>query len=90
MYFARCDPKAKPQLTSTVAGSVVGPTVVVKCESLLLNRGEGFSILARALFEQPMSNKKLKMKQWKHVGTIKITVGQRGGEIVQLASDMAR
>ena len=52
MYFARCDPKTKPQLTSTVAGSVVGPTVVVKCESLLLNRGEGF-ILARAFFELP-------------------------------------
>ena len=52
MYFARCDPKSKPQLTSTVAGSVVGPTLVVKCESLLLNRGEGF-ILARAFFELP-------------------------------------
>ena len=34
-------------------------TVVVECESLFLNRGEGFSILARALFELPMPRKRI-------------------------------
>ena len=34
-------------------------TVVVECESLFLNRGEGLPILARALFELPMPRKRI-------------------------------
>ena len=58
----------------------------MECESVRLNRGDGFFIFARA----PTYRKKLKMKQLEHFAAIKITFGQRGGEIVQLASDMAR
>ena len=67
-------------------------TVVVECESLFLNRGEGFSILARALFELPTHRKKLKNETvktfWNHQNYCwparwgDRAVGQRYGEIM--------